>query len=367
MGWLSKAWKGVKGAVKKVVRTVKKTAKKIAYAVPGGKALWKLSTKIGEGAMKVVGKVVNKLGPVGMIALSVLAPYAAPLWASFGAAAAAAGGVMGSIGTAVFTAGNWVAGTLGAMSQGISNAIGTIAEGGLSGIANGTLSKAANQAVEGFASAFTGEAGKIGIQAGVQSATNFAIKEAAGQSLLDQTVGKMANDAMGSLGFKGQDQFLADAGSVSLDEAGNQMMSQSSVPQFDVMASQPGAIAAGPSSASVVPSYGEALNNATRLGGAKGIASTAVQNSVAKQTGKAVAGNSLVDGMTKVAKSLLAGDGQGAGQIQAYQPIGDVGGRKFSGSGQAAGGVGSGGGSFLTQQMLAAMQAQTQRMTRGFG
>lgn len=367
MGWLSKAWKGVKGAVKKVARTVKKISKKIAYATPGGKEAWDFSSKVGEKAMSVVGKVVNKLGPVGMIALSVLAPYAAPLWAAFGAAAAAAGGIMGSIGTAIFTAGNWVAGTLGAMSQGISKAIGTIAEGGISGLANGTLSKAGAQAVEGFASAFTGQAGQAGVQAGVSAATDFAIKEAAGQTLFDQTVGKMANDTMGSLGFESQDQFLSNAGSVSVDEAGNQMMSQSSVPQFDLMANQPGAVAAGPSSASAVPSYGEALNNATRLGGSEGLASTAVKSSIGRQTGNTVAGNSLVDGMTKVAKSLLAGDGQGAGQIQAYQPVGDVGGRRFGGDGRAEGGVGSGGGTFLTQQMLAAMQAQTQRMTRGFG
>ncbi len=361
MGWLSKAWKGIKKAVKKTAKRIKNIAKKVVTSLPGGKKLWKLGGKIGTKILKGVGKVVNKLGPVGMIALSVLAPYAAPLWSAFGAASAAAGGVMGSIGSAIYTAGNWVAGTLGSMSQGISKAIGTIAEGGLSGIMEGSLSKAAGEAVNGFASAFSGEAGKAAVEAGVASATDFAIKEAAGQSLFDQTVGKMAEDVGGALGFDNSQITLSEAGATPVDAAGNPMASQGPEP-FQIEAVNDPQIAAGPTSAAADQStFATKLDDATRLGGSTGIKSDIVKSTV---SGTKTPGEKLQDGAKDLAEAMLK---QNSGGIQPIQAIGDVGGNRFGGNAQGQGGVGAGGGNFLSQQMLAAMQAQTQRMTRGFG
>jgi len=74
MGFFSKVWKGVKKHVKRIARSVKKVSKKIVTALPGGKALWKAGTKIGQGVMKGIGKITNALGPVGMFALNFVLP-----------------------------------------------------------------------------------------------------------------------------------------------------------------------------------------------------------------------------------------------------------------------------------------------------
>jgi hypothetical protein len=287
-----------------------------------------------------------------MIALSVLAPYAAPLWASFGAAAGAAGGILGSIGTAVYTAGNWVAGTLGAMSSGISKAIGTIAEGGFSGLANGSLSKAASQAVGGFAEAFTGAAGKAGIQAGTQAATNFAIKEAAGQTLLDQTVNKITGDVAGNAAT----QTLADTNArisenlVSLNPANQSVTLGHAATKAGVQSATDFSVdsLASTASSQFVP---QALET-------QGL-------NVIKGQVSSKAGTSLLSKTTDVAKAMLSNSPQdiGANRVQA---VGDVGGQRFGGNAYAQGGTGASGGSFLSEAMLNAMQMQTQRMTRGF-
>lgn len=137
MGFLSKLWKGVKKTVKKVARSVKKVAKKIAHAIPGGKQLWKLGTKIGKGVMKGFAKISGALGPVGMMALSFLLPFAGPalagMWSSFGAGAAAlangATGIMGALGqagTAIFNGANFVSSTIGSLGTAIKEGLGTL-------------------------------------------------------------------------------------------------------------------------------------------------------------------------------------------------------------------------------------------------
>jgi len=62
MGFFKKIFKKAKKIVKPITKIVKKVAKKIK--------------KIGKAVMKGVAKISNKLGPVGMIALSIAMPYA---------------------------------------------------------------------------------------------------------------------------------------------------------------------------------------------------------------------------------------------------------------------------------------------------
>ena len=62
MGFFKKIFKKAKKIVKPITKIVKKVAKKIK--------------KIGSAVMKGVAKISNKLGPVGMIALSIAMPYA---------------------------------------------------------------------------------------------------------------------------------------------------------------------------------------------------------------------------------------------------------------------------------------------------
>lgn len=204
---VSKTWSGVKGAVKKVASTVKKVSKKVAYAIPGGKQLWDLSSKVGKGVMKGIGKITSKLGPVGTIALSfVLAPVMGPmissLWSGFGAGAAAmassANVLVSSLGTAgssIFAAGNWVGGTLGALGNAVTEGAGQIMNG------NG-FSAAAKSFATNMSNAFTGKAGMASVHAGAaQAAASASQAAAAGESWFagaEQAAGLNA-DALGSL------------------------------------------------------------------------------------------------------------------------------------------------------------------------
>ena len=181
---VSKAWGGVKGAVKTVARTVKKVAKKVAYATPLGKKLWDFSSKIGKGVMKGIGKITSKLGPVGMMALSfVLAPVMGPmigaLWSGFGAGAAAMAGsanmfvsALGTVGNGIFAAGNFAAGTLGALGNAVTE--------GASQVLQGNFSAAANAFATNVSSAFSGQAGMASVNAGAAQAAKAAGQLAAG-------------------------------------------------------------------------------------------------------------------------------------------------------------------------------------------
>lgn len=205
---VSKTWSGIKGTVKKVAATVKKVSKKIAYAIPGGKQLWDLSSKVGKGVMKGIGKLTSKLGPVGTMALSfVLAPVMGPListlWSGFGAGAAAMAAssnafvsALGTAGSGVFAAGNFAAGTLGALGNAVTEGAGQILQG--------NFSAAAKSFATNMSNAFTGKAGMAAVNAGAAKAAVAA----------GQTVG--TGDV---LGFDTSGQFNVDkfAPSTSLD------------------------------------------------------------------------------------------------------------------------------------------------------
>jgi hypothetical protein len=358
MGWFKKIFKGIKGVVKKAAKTIKKINKKIITAIPGGKKLWEMGGKALKKVASGVGKVVNKLGPIGMIALSVLAPYAAPLWASFGAAAAASSSILGSIGSAVFTAGNWVGGTIGAMSSGISNAIGTISEGGFSGLST-SLGKASEQAFKGFSDAFSGKAGAMGVKIGVEQASEFALKQAAGQSLLDQTASKIMGDVAGQ-----------GASTITQSNA-NAALEQNMSTAFDPSGINLGYV---PQQSNIAGFVDQGLASGKIVGTAaqKSIAEATVMgtlNSSGGTLGTTVAkGTSLLSKATKVAKTMLDQDSpMPLPMPQTIQPIASFNGVSQFGNASSRGGVTSGGGDFLSQSMLTAMQGQQQRMTRGFG
>ena len=186
MGFLSKAFKGLKKAVKKVAKGVKKTAskvwgaaqrvtKKITHKIGLGK-VWDATSKVGKKLQSGFAKFANKIGPVGMIALSfVLGPAIGALWGAFGAGAAGMAASMnpliaalGNAGTAVFNGVNFVGGTLGAMGSAITE--------GASNLMTGNFAAAGNAFTSNLASAFSGEAGsavmnKMAAQAAASAGT----------------------------------------------------------------------------------------------------------------------------------------------------------------------------------------------------
>ena len=222
---LSKAWSGTKKAIKGIARSVKKVAKKVAYATPLGKKLWDLSSKVGKGIMKGIGKISSKLGPVGMMALSfVLAPVMGPMVTSlWGSVSSIAGGIasqaatfvssLGSVGTAIvngvttaangiYAAGNFVGGTIDAMSRAITE--------GASNVMAGRFSDAATSFATNMSSAFTGEAGMAAVnQAAAQSAlaagnlagSTDALTASTGNFGIDQTASFNAEVAANQAGL----------------------------------------------------------------------------------------------------------------------------------------------------------------------
>ena len=90
------------GVVRKIKKTVKKITKPITKVV---KKVVKKVKKIGKSVMKGVAKISNKLGPVGMIALSIAMPYALAGLSSMTTAAMSSGNVflkaVGTIGNQI--------------------------------------------------------------------------------------------------------------------------------------------------------------------------------------------------------------------------------------------------------------------------
>jgi uncharacterized protein len=115
--------KKIKKIVKKVVKPVKKIVKKTAKAIK----------KVGKAVMKGVAKVSNKLGPIGMIAMSMAMPYALGGLSSFTNFAMAntsqtIGGTflraIGTVGNSIRTGYQAFNAYATAAKQGISKAIG---------------------------------------------------------------------------------------------------------------------------------------------------------------------------------------------------------------------------------------------------
>ena len=115
MGGIAKA---ISKPFKAVTKTVSKVVKKTAKAI----------TKVGKSVMKGVAKISNKLGPVGMIALSIAMPYALAGLSSMTTAAMgySQAGAFGNFIRAVGQVGNAIRTGYSAFNAGVSNAFSSI-------------------------------------------------------------------------------------------------------------------------------------------------------------------------------------------------------------------------------------------------
>ena len=139
-------FKKVKKIVSKVTIPVTKLFKKVGKGiVKVGKDIWGGIKKIGGKAMKAYGMISKKLGPIGMIGMSMAMPYllgafgtsAGGLWSGFGKFMGGTNPltgakfglqasqnpffkVFGHVGKGVYNAGNFVGGTTRGISQTIS-------------------------------------------------------------------------------------------------------------------------------------------------------------------------------------------------------------------------------------------------------
>ena len=199
-------FKKIKRIVKKnpLTKIIKRVGKGIADV---GKKTWQGIKRIGGKAMAAYGKISKKLGPIGMIGLSMAMPYllggfsgaAGGLWTNFGTKM---GGVvsksgvvlqkglmhsqnpflkvMGYAGKGMYNTANFIGGTTRGISQTISKTFGQFAQGNVSqGFANlyqGTTEVLSGKAGMGTmkyidTSAFVKAYGVPGSQTGVKLAT----------------------------------------------------------------------------------------------------------------------------------------------------------------------------------------------------
>ncbi len=183
MGAISRVFKGATKAVKKVTKGVTKAAKKIGKGIAKiGKNVWNGVKKLGGKAFEVYGKISGKLGPIGMIGLSMAMPYLMPgfsgaaggLWTNFGAKTATWSShatnpflrTIGQIGGNIYKGTNFIKGT----AQGISQTIGKTFEGFASeGTLGSRISSGFSNLYKGTTEVLSGAAGK-----GTMIPTNFS-------------------------------------------------------------------------------------------------------------------------------------------------------------------------------------------------
>ena len=174
MGAISRVFKGATKAVKKVTKGVTKAAKKIGKGIAKiGKSVWNGVKKLGGKAFELYGKISGKLGPIGMIGLSMAMPYLMPgfssaaggLWTNFGAKSVTWANhasnpflrTMGQIGGNIYKGTNFIKGT----AQGISQTIGKTFSGFASeGTIGSRVSTGFSNLYKGTTEVLTGQAGK---------------------------------------------------------------------------------------------------------------------------------------------------------------------------------------------------------------
>ena len=160
-------FKKVKKIVSKVTSPVTKLFKKVGKGiVKVGKDIWGGIKRIGGEALKAYGKISQKLGPIGMIGMSMAMPYlmgafgatGGGLWTGFGKLSVKGMQsvnpffkAMGYAGKGVFNAGNFVGGTTRGISQTISKVFGSFAEG--------NVSQGFSNFYKGASDVFSGKAG----------------------------------------------------------------------------------------------------------------------------------------------------------------------------------------------------------------
>ena len=192
-----KVFKPVKKVVSKVTKGVSKAAKKIGKGIAKiGKGVWNGVKEIGGKAFELYGKISNKLGPIGMIGLSMAMPYLMPgftgaaggLWTNFGAKAATWSThatnpflrTIGQIGGNIYKGTNFIKGT----AQGISQTIGKTFSGFASeGTFKEKIASGFSNLYKGTTEVLTGQAGK-----GTMLRTNFSSAILPGESPIMQSV-----------------------------------------------------------------------------------------------------------------------------------------------------------------------------------
>ena len=207
MGAISRVFKGATRAVKKVTSGVTKAAKKIGKGIARvGKSVWNGVKKLGGKAFEAYSKISGKLGPIGMIGLSMAMPYLMPgftgtaggLWTKFGAkmgvkATATQAGfgwanhatnpflrTIGQIGGNIYKGTNFIKGT----AQGISQTIGKTFEGFASkGTFSEKIASGFNNLYQGTTEVLTGQAGK-----GTMIRSNFSTALLPNESPIMQSV-----------------------------------------------------------------------------------------------------------------------------------------------------------------------------------
>jgi len=197
MGAISRVFKGATKAVKKVTKGVTKAAKKIGKGIAKiGKNVWNGVKKLGGKAFEAYGKISGKLGPIGMIGLSMAMPYLMPgfsgaaggLWTNFGAKATTWANhatnpflrTIGQIGGNIYKGTNFIKGT----AQGISQTIGKTFSGFASeGTLKSKISTGFSNLYKGTTEVLTGQAGK-----GTMLRTNFSTALLPGESPIMQSV-----------------------------------------------------------------------------------------------------------------------------------------------------------------------------------
>ena len=179
MGAISRVFKSATRAVKKVTKGVTKAAKRIGKGIAKvGKNVWNGIKNLGGKAFEMYGKISNKLGPIGMIGLSMAMPYLMPgftssaggLWTKFGAKMGTVGGKMGwanastnpflktigTVGQKIYNGTNFIKGT----AQGITQTIGKTFEGFASqGTFKNKIASGFSNLYRGTSEVLTGKAG----------------------------------------------------------------------------------------------------------------------------------------------------------------------------------------------------------------
>ncbi len=173
MGAISRVFKKATKAVKNVTKGVTKAFKKVGKGIAKvGKGIWNGVKKIGGAAFKAYGKLSSKLGPVGMIGLSMAMPYLMPgftsaaggLWTNFGAKSVTWANsttnpflrTIGQIGGNIYKGTNFIKGT----AQGISQTIGKTFEGFASqGTIKNKIASGFSNLYKGTSEVLTGKAG----------------------------------------------------------------------------------------------------------------------------------------------------------------------------------------------------------------
>ena len=164
MGFFSRIFRTVKKAIKKpITKIFKGVGKGIAKVA---KSTFKGIKQLGGKAFQAYGKISKKLGPIGMIGVSMAMPYllgafgatGGGLWTGFGKIAEAGSlstnpflKVLGHVGKGTYNAGNFIGGTY----KGITQTIGQT----FKGFASGDMSQGFKNLYQGTTEVLSGKAG----------------------------------------------------------------------------------------------------------------------------------------------------------------------------------------------------------------